>query len=400
MDIILIAVLAVPGVVLGFLAAYDAFFAVASLPSLWRGSPDRGGHRARTRFVIVVPAHDEAKLIAGAVKSLLDADYPAAQRDVVVVADNCSDETAALARQAGAICHERHDLERRGKPYALQWVIERLDLSRYDALVIVDSDTVVDRAFYRALDWHLCRGAAALQGYFGVMNPDETWLTRLGTLPATLKFRLHFPGKHAFRLSCPLAGNGMCFAIEIIRRFGWNAFSLTENWEYYANLTLNGYVVGPAVDAVIYSQVAKNLKLGETQRVRWMRGRNDTVRRYWRALVGGGTSGRRLLTLDALIEIARPSHALLLFWSLLYAAVCVFAWWWGWPGAAALLWLAAVTVGLQVGYLFAGLAVERPPLRTWLALALVPWYLLWKVVISLKGMAQLSDRGWIKTTRN
>ena len=93
------------------------------------------------------------------------------------------------------------------------------------------------------MDVHMRRGAHAIQGYYGVLNPEENWVTRLGVIPAAVKFRLHFPGKIAVGLSCPLAGNGMCFSREVIARFGWNAFSLTENWEYYIILTLHGYLV-------------------------------------------------------------------------------------------------------------------------------------------------------------
>ena len=124
------------------------------------------------------------------------------------------------------------------------------------------------------------------------MNPDENWLTRLGALPASVKFRLHFPGKRVCGLSCPLAGNGMCFSAAIMRAFGWKAFSITENWEYYVMLTLEGHVTTGAEDAVIYSQVARSLKLGETQRMRWMKGQLDTLQRYWRPLVAAGTAPR------------------------------------------------------------------------------------------------------------
>src|SRR5687768_5084698 len=132
------------------------------------------------------------------------------------------------------------------------------------------------------------------------MNPDENWLTRLSILPGILKFKLHHPAKHLFGLSCPLAGNGMCFAAEVFRRYGWNAFSIAENWEYYIMLTLDGWVVTSAEDAVIYSQVARSLKTGKSQRMRWMKGRIGTLRQYGPRLLRGIFARGGTVKLDAL----------------------------------------------------------------------------------------------------
>jgi cellulose synthase/poly-beta-1,6-N-acetylglucosamine synthase-like glycosyltransferase len=392
-------ILALAGAPLLAITLYQTVFLIAGLPSLRRRSPART-QPPRSRFAMVIPAHNEAGLIGGTVTSLLQCAYPATLRDVLVIADNCSDDTAARARAAGAICHERHDLTRRGKPYALDWMMSRLDLNAYDAVVIIDADTIVDRRFLDAMDSHLVAGEVAIQGYFGVMNPNENWLTRLGVLPASVKFRLHFPGKHVFGLSCPLAGNGMCFSAALMRRFGWNAFSITENWEYYVMLTLHGYVTTSAQDAVIYSQVARSLKLGETQRMRWMKGRLDTLQRYWRPLLRQGLREASLLKLDALIEVARPSHANLLVSTAAYGALCAAAVFVGSGGAQTWLAVAGTSFGLQVIYFLVGFAIERPPLKTWLAIVMVPWYLMWKCLVSLKGLFSLSERTWVKTTRN
>ncbi|MGE3885910.1 MAG: glycosyltransferase family 2 protein [Vicinamibacterales bacterium] len=398
---LLLIVLAVPAALLSIFVAYEVLFACASIPSLLRGRAlaPTGGPQT-VRLAVIIPAHNESKLIEATVRSLLGADYPAALRDVIVIADNCTDDTAALARGAGALCHERHDEVERGKPYALRWIIDRLDLDRYDGLIVIDADTVVDKGFLSAMAAHLARGEVAVQGYFGVRNPDETWLTRLAVVPGTIKYRLHYPGKWAFRLSCPLAGNGMCFAVDLVRKYGWTAFSLTENWEYYVQLALRGHVVAPAAEAVIWSQVARTLKQGETQRSRWMRGRIDTLRRYWRPLLGQGLSEPSLVKLDALVEVARPSHSILMSWTLMYMTLCGLARMGGLEGANILLLVAGVILGAQVTQFLVALALERPPLRTWLALLMVPWYIAWKLAVSIKGLRALSQRSWVKTVRN
>src|SRR5260370_77841 len=160
------------GGVLGVCAAYDIAFMAASLPSLLR----RGGpivrFLPRTRFLVVIPAHDESALIAGTVRSVLATDYPAALRTVVVIADNCTDDTAAKARRAGATCLERVDADRRGKPWALNWLFNTIDLSAYGGVAIVDADTIVDSRFLRVMDGRLQRGEPPIQRYSATLNTN------------------------------------------------------------------------------------------------------------------------------------------------------------------------------------------------------------------------------------
>lgn len=399
MNLALHIVLGSLGGLLAFCTAYQLLWMIASIPSLFRPArrDEEGG--PATRFAVLIPAHDEETLIGETVRSLLGSSYPESLRRVFVIADNCSDRTAEVAAAAGARVLVRNNPQLRGKPHALAWAIDQLDLDQYDAVVIVDGDTAVDAVFLTAMDAHVRRGAHAIQGYYGVLNPDENWLTRLSLVPAAIKFRLHFPGKLAFGLSCPLAGNGMCFSREVIARFGWNAFSLTENWEYYIILTLHGYVVSSAPEAVIYAQVARSLKLGETQRMRWMKGRIETLQKYWRPLVGQGLLDPSPVKLDALVELARPSYSMLFIWSVGYLMACAVL---TIAGLVNTGWLVAagVMVAAQAGYILAGVAVGRPSPATWLALASVPFYLGWKLAVSLKGLLTIKDKAWVKTTRH
>lgn len=387
-----------PGAVLGVFVLHQVVLCLLSVVALLR-RPPAGSQAADTRFAVLVPAHDEAALIEGTVRSILAAQAPGGPLELFVIADNCTDDTARVAAAAGARVLERQDLLLRGKPHALDWAIGRLDLARYDALAIVDADTHVHPEFFVRMAAHLARGRRALQGYFGVQNPDCNWLTRLSLMPAALKFRLQFPGKDLAGLSCPLAGNGMCFDIGIIRSYGWKAYSLTENWEYWAQLALAGVRVAAAPDAVIYSQVADSLAAGRSQRLRWMKGRIDTLRSYGGALIARGLREPSVMKLEAAVELARPSHANLFFWSLAYAAAAT-ALAFGHDLARAPATLAIVILAAQLACFLAAFVWDRPPARAWLALLMVPWYLAWKLAISFNGIRTLRDRRWIRTRRN
>jgi 1,2-diacylglycerol 3-beta-glucosyltransferase len=385
--------------VLAACAGYDIVLMAASLSSLLRRAHPLVRFPPRTRFLVVIPAHDESALIAGTVRSVLASDYPAALREVVVIADNCTDDTAAEARRAGATCLERADPDRRGKPWALNWMFTTVDLSTYDGVAIVDADTIVDSQFLKMMDGRLQRGERAIQGYYGVLNPDDTWLTRLAGLPASLNNHFLYPGKRALGLSCSLAGNGMCFDAELVRRLGWNAFTLSEDWEYYLILALHDVVVTSAPDAIIHGQVARSLALGQAQRIRWMKGRMQALALHWRPLLRKGLREGNMVSLDAMLDIARPTHSILLVWSLCYLAVTLLLWLSGAASAAPAV-CASTIVAAQIVYFVAGFAIERPPLRTWLALAGVPWYLAWKSVLTIRALFSLHERAWVKTTRN
>jgi len=141
---------------------------------LSRRLPVPGATSAERRFRIIVPAHNESAGIAETVRSLLGIDYPADHFDVLVVADNCSDDTAARAREAGAQVLERTDTERRGKGYALHHAFERLPKD-VDAVVVVDADTLVSPNLLRAFAARRELGAAAIQADYAVRNVDASW---------------------------------------------------------------------------------------------------------------------------------------------------------------------------------------------------------------------------------
>jgi cellulose synthase/poly-beta-1,6-N-acetylglucosamine synthase-like glycosyltransferase len=103
------------------------------------------------RLLFLVPAHNEEQLIAQCVSSLVSMDYPIESRRIVVIADNSSDGTARLAREAGAECVERFDDAHRGKPHAIAWALRVIGLTQMEACVIVDADTIVAPGFARGL---------------------------------------------------------------------------------------------------------------------------------------------------------------------------------------------------------------------------------------------------------
>src|SRR5205085_6625720 len=177
--------------------------------------------------------------------------------------------TAAVARSCGAGCLERRD-GTPGKGSAIAWAIDTLDRSgaRFDALVIVDADTLADPGLLEAFDESLRAGHQAQQGYNYLSNPWESPFTRIISVTSVLRNGLYYEGKERLGLPAMLTGTGMCFSRRLLERRGWTAHSVGEDWEYSATLLLNGEQVHFNVDARVMASESRGFKQASSQRLR------------------------------------------------------------------------------------------------------------------------------------
>lgn len=348
------------------------------------------------RFTVVVPAHDEAAGIARTVASLLALDWPAAQRRVCVVADNCSDDTADRARAAGATVIERHDAVLRGKGYALQLAYARvLEEGWADAVVVVDADTDVDPHLLRAFAARLHRGALAVQAYYGVRNPGASWRTRLTTLALALFHRLRGRARERLQVSSGLRGNGMCFAVEALRRVPHAAFSLVEDLEYGVALGCAGIRVHYADEASVRADMVATARAARSQRQRWEGGRIDYARRHGGPLLCEALRRRDPVLFDLALDVLVPPLAYLGLAALLLAVLGLGG---GLAGAVApaAAGMAVLPLLLLLVYLLRGVALADTGARAWLDLLAAPVYLAWKFSLLFARVPQR----WVRTARD
>lgn len=347
------------------------------------------------RFLILVPAHNEERLLPSLLANLHQLDYPAALYAVHVVADNCTDRTADLARASGAFAHERVDEDQRGKGYALQWLMQQLWASAepHDAVLILDADSLVSPNFLTVMDARLARGERAVQAYYAVRDPQSSWSASLRSVALAALHYLRPLGRMSLGGSAGLKGNGMVFAAEIVREYQWSA-SLTEDIEYHMALILGGQRVTFAPDAIVWAEMPSSLKAARTQNVRWERGRQEMVRQYVPRLLGAALAQRSFLLLDAAIEQIIPPFSLIAAASLLLLI-----------GALVLQSISAVLLGggLLLGqavYILAGLWLSRAPRKVYQALLYAPVFIVWKVWLYLRVLIGLDRKGWTRTARN
>jgi len=363
--------------------------------TLLSGEHERPSPRTPTRrFRFVVPAHNESAGIRSTVESLLRVDYPRDMFEVVVVADNCSDDTAEQARAAGATVMVRNDTEKRGKGYALDHAFSATP-PEVDAVVVIDADTLVSPNLLQAFAARRERGAKAMQADYAVRNPDAGWRTRLIAIAFGSFHIVRSRARERLGLSCGLRGNGMCFAMELLREVPHNAYSVVEDVEYGIRLGEAGYRVYYTDEAHVYGEMVTTSAAANTQRRRWEEGRKQLVQQHARRLLKAGLRDRVLLDLglDLIIPPLSTIAVGLAVGEAVAVTASVVA---GAPGLAA----SAFGVGLaSVGaYVMRGWSVSGTGLRGLVDLGLSPAYVAWKLALRFRKPPRATSE-WVRTER-
>jgi cellulose synthase/poly-beta-1,6-N-acetylglucosamine synthase-like glycosyltransferase len=374
------------------LAAAPAVAASGYLAVLALSSKRRAAAKGSSlRIVCLVPAHDEAAVIGRTLRSLRSVSYPEDRRRILVVADNCTDETAERARDAGAEVLVRHDPVRRGKGYALEHGFRQiLEEGWADAVVVVDADTEVNEAFLTVLAGELGRGAEAVQAGSGVLNPNDSWRTQLMALALTLFNGVRSLGRERLGLSCGLRGNGMCLTTALLRRVPYRAFSVVEDLEYGLALGRAGIRVHYAHEARVSSAMVSSSEAAAGQRLRWEKGRAELARSSRWPLLREAIRRRDPVLFDLAVDLFVPPLSRLVLWlaagtgASLAMAVA------GGGTLALTVWASGVL--LLTGYVARGFWLSGVGSAALLA---APRFVLWK--LSLRAKPPPAD--WVRTAR-
>ncbi len=378
------------------LAASCGYLGLLTLASRRRASASAPA--PRLRFEVVVPAHDEQAGVAETVRSLLAVRYPREDFGVVVVADNCSDRTAAVAAAAGASVLVRDDPEHRGKGHALRFAYDHV-LARgvADAVVVVDADSVVSANLLSALAASLARGSQALQVDYGVRNPAASWRTRLLAIAFGAMHGVRSLGRERLGLSCGLRGNGMAFSTRVLREVPHEAWSIVEDLEYGIALGRAGHRVGYVADAQVLGQMPASAAASRSQRRRWEGGRLAIKKRYAWPLVRRGLRLRSPLLMDLGVDLLVPPLATLALWAAAVLGVCVVAAALGAPTQVS-RWLWIASAGALLAHILRGWSLSGVGTRGLADLLLAPLYVAWKVGLRLMP-AHAPAGEWIRTKR-
>lgn len=381
-----------------------------------RGNPN-------CRFLVIIPAHNEEQLLGDTLDNLARLDYPTDLFTIHVIADNCTDRTASIAQEKGAVVHIRYNQELIGKGYALQWLLEQIGKEKiaHDALVFLDADSIVSANFLRVMAARITRGEGVIQAYYAVREPQRSWNGALRFAALAVIHYLRPQGRMVLGGSAGLKGNGMVFSAEIMRRFNWTA-SLTEDIELHMALVHAGERVTFAPDAVVWGEMPDTLANMHSQHMRWERGRLEMARAHVPPLLKSsikelraGSRQRSFLLFDAMMEHIIPPFSILagLVGLCLGASLTILGFTRsiqrnrnsqslnraGKIGAINLVIGIGLLIG-QVVYLVSGLRQVKAPRAIYRNLIYAPVLIVWKLkqyLEALFGRAQLS---WIRTKRN
>jgi cellulose synthase/poly-beta-1,6-N-acetylglucosamine synthase-like glycosyltransferase len=354
------------------------------------------------RFALIVAAHNEELVIGHIVDSLSNQNYPKELYDIFVVADNCTDKTADIARQHGAKVYKRFNLEKRGKGHALEWIFARIyEMSdRYDAIGVFDADNLVSSNFLEEMNRQLCKGHKVVQGYIDSKNPFDSWITCSYSIAFWLSNRIFQLPRYYLGLSCGLCGTGFCVELSVLKQIGWGATCLTEDLEFTMKLALNDLKVAWAHDAIVYDEKPLTLKQSWHQRKRWMQGHADCAARFLGPLFKKALRQSDLVAFDCAVYLFQPIRlvfigliSIMLWIQSFYPEAPFYTLQYVFPTT---VWYIFVILQFLYGPLVI-LAENRFDLRILLAFIVYPFYCLTWVPITIQGFLSKDNKVWNHT---
>ena len=257
------------------------------------------------KFMMILPAHNEASVIGALVESLQALDYPKELYDIYVIADNCTDNTAQIAKDLGAIVYERFDEKRKTKGFAMQWFLNQKikENADYDAFCVFDADNVVDKNFLNAMNKKLCQGEEIVQGYRDIKNPADSWISAGYALFYWMMNRFYHLARYNLGLSPLINGTGFMVDFNLIKPTGWDTITLTEDIEFSLKNIAKGRKLGWATDAIVYDEQPTEFKQSWSQRSRWTVGHLQCMKYYTKDLAEGVLEYRTLMNFDGFLYL-------------------------------------------------------------------------------------------------
>lgn len=260
------------------------------------------------RFAVMIAARNESAVIGALVESLKQQDYPDELYDIVVIPNNCTDDTAGVARQAGARVLEC-TVSVKVKGDALRFAVGRLLGEDYDAFCVFDADNVVDSQFLREMNNALCAGAPAAQGYRGCKNPYDTAISGCYAIYSWMFNRFYNQGKAACGLSTMASGTGFMVSRQVLEQLGgWNTHTISEDLEITVQCALHGAAIAWVPTAISYDEQPLTFKESVKQRKRWSSGTIQVAQRYLSQVWERACQAPKRSWLDILVTLTIPNY--------------------------------------------------------------------------------------------
>ncbi len=251
--------------------AYQLIYLLVSL--FKRVDRDSSEETVLHRYAVLISARNEENVLPCLIKSIQDQDYPSELVDIYVVADNCTDNTANSARDAGAIVYERCDKKHIGKGYALKYLWAELPKHKYDGYFVLDADNILDRAYVSEMNKTFSKGYKIVTSYRNSKNFGENWISAAYSIYFMRESRFLNEARMTLGVSCCISGTGFLVHHEIFDRSnGWNWFSLSEDTEFTLSSVIEGERIAYCPTAMLYDEQPVSFVQSIRQRLRWAKG--------------------------------------------------------------------------------------------------------------------------------
>ena len=248
------------------------------------------------KFAAVISARNERDVIGQLISSIKSQNYPKDKLDVFVIADNCTDDTAQVAREAGAIVYERFNKVQVGKGYALDWLFKIIDRDHkdagYEGYMIFDADNILDVNYVSEMNKVFDNGYDILTSYRNSKNFDSNWISAAYSLWFLREARYLNNSRMQLGTSCAISGTGFLVGANVIEENGgWIHHLLTEDIEFTCDSVSKGMKIGYASKAVLYDEQPTKFSQSYTQRLRWAKGFYQVFANYGGKLLKGVLKG-------------------------------------------------------------------------------------------------------------
>lgn len=242
------------------------------------------------RYAIIIAARNEEAVLPHLIDSINNQDYPKELIDVYVVADNCTDRTAEIARAHGATVFERFNKKLIGKGYAINYLLDQIRThigwEHYDAFMIFDADNLLKRDYIRNINQLPAEGFDAFCGFRNTKNFGTNWITSGYGLWYLHESTHMNRSRMAIRSGCHVNGTGFGFSRKLLEQMGgWNFFTLTEDLEFNDFCATSGIRIGYCHKAMVYDEQPLTFVQSWKQRTRWTQGGLQVSFKYGGKLV-------------------------------------------------------------------------------------------------------------------
>lgn len=256
---------------LGIFTFHKNFYWLLGLFFTRKFKPAKNNHK----YAVLIPARNEETVIGNLIDSINRQDYPKDLITIFVVADNCTDNTAKVARDKGVICYERFNDNERTKGFALKFLFENIErdygIECFEGYFIFDSDNLLNKDYITRMNESFDAGEKLITSYRNTKNFDENWVASTYALHWLRSIRQNHRARSVLRLATNIQGTGFLFANELVKD-GWKYTSLTEDRAFTADAVAKGYPISYNDAAVFYDEQPVNLKIAMRQRIRWAKG--------------------------------------------------------------------------------------------------------------------------------